>query len=453
MAQKIKAKYLLFFLSIFQCLNLNSMEKEIEQEDPIVDEEKLARTIANARAAVARSQVTIARIPSLLQNVKNKKIQREQDQINHTINQFKSENTVLLKMGRYFAFYKRDIVRGSCFALDSFAEYLLYKKLFEQKVDYVLEMIKEDSVNLENLMEQVDLAQTAHDQRNSIAKFVINRFKTLPEITALKKYINNKHKMVCYNPFKMNLLPCLILSLVKTKVLHYAENLFLTRLDGKCAITNETLEAYQSAYEKDNLGNLNQLNSTPFSMASLLMFILNPRYMMERMNFSSGECLAVLNKFCGLNLPANVFSGLKRLSSDSSGNGWRVLNNILGLKIPNILFSDLAKVLASVASLGLAVKFTDSILNSSWSTYVVKNQAKFLKLLEQYNSMDKINVKEVEKIERELRKFISDGHSQGIFSGWEIKKQNSAKMRVKFLLSLPVIGALAWKCANFYKAS
>ena len=50
-----------------------------------------------------------------------------------------------LKLGKYFAFYKRDIVRGSCFALDSLAEYFVYKKIFEQKVDYVLEMIKEDS--------------------------------------------------------------------------------------------------------------------------------------------------------------------------------------------------------------------------------------------------------------------------------------------------------------------
>ena len=122
-------------------------------------------------------------------------------------------------------------------------------------------------------------------------------------------------------------------------------------------------------------------------------------------------------------MPHNVFSGLtKGLSLGQSGDYLRAFNKMFDLNIPNIMFSDFIKVLASVASLGLAVKFTDSILNNSWSTTVLKNQAKFLTLLEKYNSVDLSNIREVEKIEKELRKFISDGHAQGIFSKLGDKK-------------------------------
>ena len=413
MLKNMNLNYGLLFLSIFQCLNLNAMKKE---------ENKTEGTLAKAKEAVANAQETIKRIPLLLENRRFQTNQRNKSQISNTAKQFKDQNTVLYRAGDFFAVYKSDVVRGACFGLDLFAEILTYKKIFEQKVDYVLESIKEDSINLENLLTQADVAQKANYKNNRLIGFIKNRFRTLPELAALQTYINNRHKMISYNPFKESLLPYLGLNLLKSKVLHFIEDSFISRPDMKHFFNEEVLEASRCAYEKGNDGNLRRLDQTPLSVITILMFLLNSRYGIERINFLS---------------PANL----------------RSINKFMGLNIPNFIFSDFMKIIASVGSLGLAVKFTDTLLNSSWSTYALKNQVKFLPLLKRYNILDKGNMGAVEKIERELRKFISDGHTQGIWSNLWTNKKESSQMFVKCLFLSPVIGALAWKAYQHYKAN
>jgi len=413
MTKNSKFKHLLLCLSIFQCLTTQPCEKE-------VDTTKVA--LEKAKVSVATAQETIKKIPALLEKVKANAEARKKRRIDGIVNQFKDQNTVLYRLGDLFAVYKSDVVKGACFGLDFLGELLTYREIFKQKVEHVLEMIKEDPENLENLLKQADSAQKANDKRNKIVAFIANRFRTLPEVSALKKYINDKHKMIGYNPFKKDLLPYLGLSLLKTKVLHFIEDSFMAQSTMKDLFNDEILEASRGAYEKDNAGNLKLLDSTPFSITTILMFLLNSRYVLERVDFLSLNHLRMINKFFGLNIPAFVYS-------------------------------DIMKVIISIGSLGLAVKFTDTILNTSWSMYVLKNQEEFLKLVEHYNLANKDNPESVQRVEQDLRKFITAGHAQGMISKLWLNKKESSQMYMKCLFLSPMIGMLGWKAYQQYKAS
>ncbi len=353
-------------------------------------------------------------------NIKNlsKQIQDEikaekLKEITQLVSKLKDQNTILLRFGSYLGFYKGDIVRAGCFALDLFFERLMYKKILEQKIEYVFEEIKKDSKILEKIVEKSEFSKKV----NGIN---LLNFKITPEMREFKNYLVNKHKMINYNPFKQNLIPQLILNLLKSKVLKFIENSFSSSPQYFDFLNKQVQTAYLNAYQKDENGNL-QRTRTPFSIVTVLMWILNPKYSLERSVISKLEIFKNTNKF-------------------------------FNLEVPNIIFSNSASILTSMATCGLALKFIDNILNNSWTDYVLMiNQTRFLKLLQMYNkALNTDNTEEVQQIEKKLKKFITNGHSQAFSQLW-LKAKSMSQNRIGFMLSLPVIGALSWKGYNFYK--
>lgn len=413
MLKKINQNYLLlFFLILFQSFFLNSMEKEPDVKAAIV----------KANHALEKARETIKGIPDLLANNERKLKAREDQKVASLISQCKDQNTVLSKWGDVFAFYKGDVIKGTCFLADLLGEFLIYKKIVNFKVDHVLEMIKQDGKNLEELLQNAEIAQKNYEERNRVVRFVLNRFRTLPEISEIRKYVNKNHNSVNYNPFRENLIPYLFLALVKTKILHFIEDRFLVQVDMKYLFNEKVYEASQLAYEKDYNGNLRRLDITPLSILSILIFFINPRYMIERINFSTIDLLKIGNQF-------------------------------LGLGIPQILLGRIVKVIALIASVGLAVKFVDSVLNRFWADYLLKNRADFLRLLTNYNSIPKSEQTNLKIHEKKLRDFIAKGHYQSILSTEWLKQRVSSKQYVNLLILSPLIGAIAWKFFSIMKAN
>lgn len=415
MLKKLKTKYLLISLSIAQCLNLSSMN--LFQNMLNSFQNRSSTQLDPETQAVINDALKTAKESNYKDLIRQINEERQADQLkatNDLIAQIKKQNTILLRLGEYTAFYKSDIVRGSCFALEMLGEHLMYKKIQQTKIDHVFEKIKRDSKNLEKLLEKAEFSKKV----NGITLFNI---KNTPEIQELMDYVNNKHKLISYNPFKIDLLPHLILNLTKTKILKFIENSFLTKPTPSDFLNPKVIQTYINAYDKDKEGNL-QKTKTPFSIVTLLMYFLNPKYLLEDMQASQQENLKKINKF-------------------------------FNLGIPNILFSKSISAIASISAGGIAIKVTDNILTNSWRDYLKLNQTRLLKLLQRYNKeIDSENAEEVKRIEKKLKKFITEGHSKNISYLW-LQAKNLSQSRIGLMLSLPVIGALAWKGYNFYKTN
>lgn len=398
-----KIKYLLILLVFCQNLNLKAMNTNN-------NESKLNREKINLIKNKVQEIIKNKNTKKKLDNLKNSKIQ-------HLIEKVKDQNTILFRLGKFFAFYKGDVIRTACFSLDFLAEKALCNKIVALKTEHILNSIKADAKYLQEILNKI-LILKEHERKN------YKQLKSSPEILEFKDYINKNHKFIRYNPFKLNLLPNFGLNLIKTRALNYIEDSFLVSTNNKNLLLR--LEPYLS-YEKDKDGNLKELPLPgPFSIATVIMHILNPTYFTEKT--------------------------AQRASHDLL----EILNNYFKLGIPKFVFSNTTKILSAIGAIGLSAKYTDNILNANWTEYAINNNKKFLKLIRRYNSMQKTtpqqNKEKLEKIEKKIKKFINKAIHPGWFSNnlW-VTTKNLGRTPFQLAIELPVLGLLAYKAYKFYK--
>ncbi|CDK30387.1 hypothetical protein [Candidatus Babela massiliensis] len=407
---KIKIKYLLLFLVIFNSLNLKSIE--------------------NCDEIIKRAELNIPRILNQIKETKlnnyiNKVNQFLKERINKVENKIYNQNTILLNLG-YLGLFKGDITRLGIFAIDYASEYAMYQKILKEKIEHVIKLIKEDSKRLEQLLEDAEESKSSILTTNSDINIILT-----PQIVALRKYLNDKHKMIAKNPFKENLASHAMINFIKPYILNSIEN--------KLLVTSDSLEIKSlglgflqklmiqfsllfCAYKEDKNGNYQGPILSPLSMATILIKYLNPRYLSEK------------------------------AISTFSNQILKTLNSYFNIGIPNLVFTNSTQILSRLIALALAIKYTDIILNNSWSIHATVNQENLLKIIKEYNqATEENNQNKINQSEEELKKFVIEGHSKTINSKSWIDIKNISKSQIGFLLSLPIVGTFAWKTYKFYK--
>lgn len=407
---KIKIKYSLLLLIIFNSLNLQSTKNHDE-------------ILKKVRTTIPRilNQVKVYK----LNNYINKAKRFLKERINKVENKIYNQNTILLNLG-YFGLFKGDITRLGIFAIDYASEYAMYQKILRDKIEHVIKVIKEDSKKLEQLLEDAEESKSSILTTNSDLNIILT-----PQIIALRKYLNDKHKMIAKNPFKENLAGYAMINFIKPYILNSIENKLLVAPNsieikslGLGFLQKLIIEFSLSfcAYKKDKNGNYQGPILSPLSMATILMKYLNPRYLSE-----------------------------KAISSFSN-QILRTLNSYFNIGIPDLVFTNSTQILSRLIALALAIKYTDNILSNSWSIHATVHQESLLKIIKAYNqAIEENNQDKINQSENELIKFVIEGHSKTLNSNSWIKIKDISKSQIGLLISLPIVGTFAWKTYKFYK--
>ncbi len=369
-------------------------------------------------------------------DIRKKRYEKARADHKKLIDDIKNQNTVLVNFLGVFAIYKGDIARGACLTLDIMAEKALFDKIINLKIEHILQSIKKDSKQLQEILEKAESDQD-ESVKNKNNKSSREPYKLSDSEKELVKYISNNHKAIKYNPFKLALLPNIGLNLIKARIFNYIESKL--RMDSK-VYGNATLfgnnmifsKEWWSAYEKDDSGQLKAMKTIPFSIVNLFINFVNPTYIQERtMAHSTKDLFESLNKF-------------------------------FNLGVPKFMFSRSAKIMSSIGSTGLSIKIADNILDQYWSNYAVTHHKHFLDLIKKYNSIDKItdrNYKnKLDEIEKELKEFITDSIKHNLI---EFLFSNNIWSRIKSMgsqpfkcaVAAPVLFLLARKAYNFYKTN
>lgn len=408
MIQFKKIKNLILLASLFISTNYSN-------EPTLNDAQK--EEITNS-INIIKNSIQQLDIKEIIKNTKSTLSEHKERKAAIRQEKLKNQNTLIFSLpnsnnnGLKIGFYKRDIIEGSTFLANSYAHYLIYKEIINEREKFILNSFINNIDKLEQCLE--------NDLNGSIKKN--NRwYKRMFQKNELDNFIYNNCSYIGNNIFK----PTLAIPLIKKLVINYFTELLENKLIIKTPLWIHRIT--EKAYENDGVKEVETLN--PISIVSSIKTIIDPiGYLFNNiLNFipSNEKKIILSNKFFNIGIPD------KLLHKNSVAT-----------------FKAIGKILSTTITL----KNFDYIQNQILIKHIRKNRTNLLKLIQNYkksqnsdDSREKIGlfIKEAYKIN--LSSFISN-HLKWIYS------INKGNICTNLLANTPLASIITYKFYNWIKS-
>lgn len=362
-------------------------------------------TLAGDRAAIQEMR-TEMNDPAYRQEMRREMEEQRQDRVQirdearqAKINNIRWRNTFLFKKsfeppdgqnqgaGLHIGFYNSDILRTGLIAGDFVVDYLFYKKLKRERIEYVVKQTEEHAAEI---LEQIHVVEDDPEAVEYLRKKgLFGRIKAFfsfanPTAKAFIKYLDREYSFVGWNPLKKEIfLPVVAMLLtqeVSRKLHKQAEY-----------VDTDHIESRYS-YAKDENGVVQQLNGGGMSVISMLQFLRAPGSTLAEHVFNLDD------------IQFSIF----RYTSDFFGKivGWEQ-PRIVSWFLQNSWSPFVCRLLVHLS----AVMFFDGICNDLWRDYFIDGRRKMAVLLSRYlEAKENADREALEKVRAQLRAHIEKGH-------------------------------------------
>jgi hypothetical protein len=344
--------------------------------------------------------------------------------------------------------YNRDLIEGPVLAANLAADYALYTKLKNIRIEHIYKQILADHEQFENLlvktMTAVEGYTQQYSQKNIFKKLFTNYLGQVEQIMKpLTDYFNERLTCFKWNPLKPNSVfrKEILLPIIMRYGLEKAGDAVVDTYIKKVYLSDKMHmpAAFEDAYELRN-GKREVAANAPTSLVSLAKWAFDYRAFARTLSMApeqNGSRLAQLNKWCGL--------GLEK---------YRAFNWLMGPSVQKV-----GTVAGEIATLCLVAKTSDQNYQLQWTQYLIKNHAELIALLTKYRlaknditEKAEIKAQKIKAIELEIKNFISKGHAhKGIpwapLTQW-IYQRTMAENSMSFYASAPLTAFCAWKLGS-----